>query len=82
MADNISYATIVSAKAGDAEAMATILRHYAPYIARYSKRTFYDEYDSRYEFVDETIRQRIEAKLMLQIVYKFDPSRLPPNGTL
>lgn len=79
MAGNIPYATIVSAKAGDAEAMAAILRHYAPYIASYSKRTFYDEYDSRYELVDETIRQRIEAKLMLQIVYRFDPTRLPPT---
>ena len=49
------------------------------YIASYSKRSFYDEYDNRYELVDETIRQRIEAKLILQIVYRFDPTRLPPT---
>ncbi|MBP3654351.1 MAG: helix-turn-helix domain-containing protein [Oscillospiraceae bacterium] len=33
MANEISYTTILAAKAGDAEAMSKILRHYAPYIA-------------------------------------------------
>lgn len=82
MASNIPYEIIVSAKEGDAESMAAILRHYAAYIANFSKRSFYDEYGNQYAFVDETIRQRIEAKLMLQIIYKFDPSRLPYGETL
>lgn len=77
MASNIPYETIIAAKAGDAEAMTAILLHYAPYISKFAKRSCYDEYGNQYEFVDDTIYQRIEAKLMLQIVYKFDPQKLP-----
>ena len=40
----------------------------------------YDEYNNGYEFIDEEIRQRIEAKLMIQIVYKFDPTRMPVSS--
>ena len=59
-----------------------ILRHYAPYIAFCAKRSFYDDYGSRYEIVDEDIRQRIETKLMIQIIYKFDPYWLLANEQL
>ena len=64
-ANRIPYLTIVAAKSGDSEAMTTILIHFAPYIRRYSKRTFYDEYGNHCEFVDDEIRQRIEVKLMM-----------------
>ena len=77
MFDRVPYDTIVAAKTGDSIAMAAILRHYAPYIAAHSKRRFHDEYNNSYEFIDEEIRQRIEAKLMIQIIYKFDPTRIP-----
>lgn len=77
--NQIPYGRIVAAKSGDPEAMAIILRHYAPYIASCAKRPFYDDYGNRYEIVDEDIRQRIEAKLMIQIVYQFDPYRLPAS---
>ena len=77
MFDRVPYDTIVAAKTGDSIAMAAILRHYAPYIAAHSKRRFYDEYSNSYEFIDEEIRQRIEAKLMIQIIYKFDPTKQP-----
>ena len=77
MSDRISYDTIVAAKTGDSIAMTAILRHYAPYIAAHYRRRFYDEFNNSYEFVDEEIRQRIEAKLMIQIVYKFDPTSVP-----
>lgn len=82
MSNLISYQTILAAKAGDSEAMSAILRHYSHYIAYYSRRTFYDKYGNRYELVDEDIKQRIEAKLMYQIIYKFDPTLLPPGETL
>lgn len=81
-ADRIPYLTIVAAKAGDSEAMTTILIHFAPYIRRYSKRAFFDEYGNRYEFVDDEIRQRIEVKLMMGIVYKYDPEKLPAGEKL
>lgn len=77
MSKRIPYSTILAAKTGDGEAMQKILRHYSSYIASFSKRAFFDEYGSRYELVDDDIKQRIEAKLMYQIIYKFDPSRLP-----
>lgn len=80
MSDIISYDVIVAAKSGDSIAMTAILRHYAPYIAAHSKRKFYDEYSNGYEFIDEEIRQRIEAKLMIQIIYKFDPTRMPVSS--
>lgn len=73
-----SYACIAAAKQGDAEAMAHILRHYRPYISAFSKRSFFDKYGNRYEFVDDSIRQRIEARLMYMIIYHFD-LRQPPE---
>ncbi len=80
--NRIPYLTIVAAKAGDSEAMTTILIHFAPYIRSCSKRTFHDEYGNRYEFIDDEIRQRIEVKLMMGIVYKYDPDQLPPGESL
>lgn len=80
--NRIPYLTIVAAKAGDSEAMTAILIHFAPYIRSCSKRTFYDEHSNRYEFVDDEIRQRIEVKLMMGIVYKYDPDQLPPGESL
>lgn len=78
----VSYQTILAAKAGDSEAMAMIQRHYSHYIIYYSRRTFFDKYGNRYELVDEDIKQRIEAKLMHQIIYKFDPAKFPPGEIL
>lgn len=73
----IPYAVIVAAKNGDSEAMRQILRHYKPYIIRYSQRTLYDENGNQYQVVDEEISNRIQTKLMLQIIYDFDPFRPP-----
>lgn len=77
MREAVPYHTILAAKLGDSEAMTAILRHYSHYIKYYSRRTFFDKNGDRYELVDEDIKQRIEAKLMLQIIYKFDPDKLP-----
>ncbi len=75
----IPYDTILAAKNGDSDAMQQVLRHYGPYIASFSKRTFKDEYGNRYDFVDEDIRQRIEAKLMKSIIEDFNPYKQPPT---
>lgn len=77
----IPYEVIIGAKNGDSEAMSQILRHYEPYIARCSQRTLYDEYGNQYQVVDEEIKNRIQAKLMFQIIYDFDPFRQPPRET-
>lgn len=73
----IPYEVIVAAKGGDNEAMSQILHHYEPYIIRCSQRIFYDEYGNRYQVVDEEIKNRIQAKLMYQLIYDFNPFRLP-----
>lgn len=73
----IPYGVIVAVKGGDSEAMSQILRHYEPYIIRCSQRTLYDEYGNRYQVVDEEIKNRIQAKLMYQLIYGFDPFKLP-----
>ncbi len=75
----IPYDTILAAKNGDSDVMQQVLRHYGPYIASFSKRTFKDEYGNRYDFVDEDIRQRIEAKLMKSIIEDFNPYKQPPT---
>ena len=82
MSNSVTYKMILAAKSGDGEAMSRILQHYAPYIAVHAKHPFYDEYGNRYEVVDEGIRQRIEAKLLYQIIYRFDPEQLPAGETL
>lgn len=80
MSNRIGYQTILAAKAGDSEALNSILQHYAAYIAAHAKRPFFDEYGNRYELVDEEIRQRIEAKLIYQIINKFDPCQRPDEN--
>lgn len=79
MDNEISYGTIVLAKSGDSNAMQSILRHYEHYIKLHALRTFYDEYGMHHEVIDDDIRQRIEAKLIYQIIQKFDHTRTP-NG--
>lgn len=78
----IPYEIIVAAKSGDGDAMNAILQKFSPYILRYSKRAYYDDYGNRHEFVDEEIRQNIEVKLMLGIIYKYDPAQLPSGEVL
>ena len=78
----IDYDTIVAAANGDAEAMDRILRHYAAYIRHFSKRPYSDASGDSREYIDDDIRQQIEAKLMTQIVCKFDCHTLPDGETL
>ena len=77
MHDLIPYKTIFAAKAGEEDSLSAIVRHYSSYITSFSKRPFYDEYGNKYEVVNEEIRSQIENRLMLQIVCKFDPYKLP-----
>ena len=82
MSNPISYETIHAAKTGNSDALASIIRYYGPYIAAFSKRPFYDEYGNRFDLVDEEIRHHIESRLMCQIVYKFNPSKIPDGEDL
>lgn len=78
----IPYEVIVAAKQGDVEAMTRILRHYDRRISYYSRCPLFDEYGNRYEMVDPEIKSRIQAKLIHQIIFDFDPTKLPEGETL
>lgn len=78
----IPYETILEAKRGNSEAMKAILRHYEGYIVRWSTRTQIDSFGNTREFLDEDIRQNIESALMLSIIFRFDPCRLPDDERL
>ena len=78
----IPYQTIVAAKNGDGEAMASILRHYANYIAYYSRRKYIDTLGNQHFDVNEDVKQQVEAKLVYSIVCKFDHTKPPVGETL
>ena len=82
MSNRIPYATIVKAKSGDAEAMSKIMRHYERYIIIHSMRVLYDEHGNHYEVLDHELRQRIETKLIFQIISKFDHTKAPSGETI
>ena len=82
MSEKIPYHCILAAQHGSTEAMERIIQHYRPYIAALSKRSFFDEYGNRYEFVDSAIHQRIESRLMFKIIFHFDLEVVPDGTTL
>lgn len=78
----ITYETICAAKQGDDEAMIEIVRHYEPYIAHFSKRRMYDEYDTPHDVVDEEIKNLIISEYMSAVYFHYDHHRLPKGETL
>lgn len=67
----VPFEVILAAKQGDAEAMAKILKHFESYIAQMSTRLFYDEFGQSHRCIDYELKQRIECRLMAQIILKF-----------
>ena len=53
------------------EALDKVLKHSESYIAKMSTRIFCDEFGLSYLCIDEDLEQRIECKLMAQIILKF-----------
>ena len=64
----LPYPVIVAATEGDPDAMKMVLQHFSGYIARLSMRKLYDERGNIYYGVDEDIRQRLQAKLMIAVL--------------
>ena len=64
----LPYATIQAATQGDPDAIAAVLRHYEGYIAKLSTRRLFDEMGNVYLCVDETMRRRLEIKLIAGIL--------------
>lgn len=77
MSNNIPYQVILAAKAGDPIAMEQVLHHYDGYITMCAQRTVNDAYDNSRVTVDMELKGRLQSKLMMQIIYRFDPTHLP-----
>lgn len=64
----LPFHIIKAASEGDVEAIHAVLKHYEGYIARLSIRRFYDGYGQLHYCVDETLRRRLETKLITKIL--------------
>ena len=64
----LPYPIIAAAVAGDAEAVSRVVRHYSSYIAALSTRTSHGSDGYPRLQVDEELRNRLEAKLIIAIL--------------
>lgn len=64
----VPYNTIRAASNGDTEAIHSVLQHYDGYIARLSLRPMRDRNGCTRLRVDETMRRRLEIKLIAGIL--------------
>ena len=64
----LPYHIIAAAGSGDVEAINEVLKHYEGYIAALSTRRLYDECGNPHYCVDETLRRRLETKLITKIL--------------
>lgn len=78
----IPYATIIAAQKGNPEAMCTILGYFDQDIRRAARRTISDEFGNRAEYIDQDAMQHISEKLMLEIINRFDCTKLPEGEKL
>lgn len=67
-ANLLPFHIIKAASEGDIEAIHAVLNHYEGYIASLSTRRLYDEYGQLHYCVDETLRRRLETKLITKIL--------------
>lgn len=64
----LPFAVIQKAVEGDIVSINKVLKHYENYISCLAVRKMYDEYGNEYYCVDETLRSRLEAKLLRTIL--------------
>lgn len=64
----LPYDVIVAATSGDVCAINVVLKHYEGYIASLSMRKMYDKSGTPHYCVDETLRRRLEIKLITKIL--------------
>ena len=64
----LTSSVIKAATKGDAEAVDAVLKHYSLYISKLAMRRLYDENGWSMMCVDESLRQRLESKLMSAIL--------------
>lgn len=76
--DLLPFHVIEAASAGDIEAIQVVLKHYEGYITVLATRKMFDEFGQVHYCVDETLRQRLETKLIAKTL-KFQPIPYMPN---
>lgn len=76
----LPFHIIKAASEGNVEAIHTVLKHYESYITALSTRCMYDEFGRAYYCVDETLRKRLETKLITKIL-SFKPIPYNSKGT-
>ncbi|VYU44696.1 Helix-turn-helix domain protein [Eubacterium limosum] len=64
----LPYPVILAATKGDPDAMKIVLQHYRSYISYLSMRKIRDENGNIYYGIDEDLRERLQAKLMLAVL--------------
>lgn len=64
----LPFYIIKAATEGDIDAINTILKYYEGYITSLSVRELIDEYGQSHYCVDETLRRRLETKLITKIL--------------
>lgn len=64
----VPFQIIQAATSGDVEAINDILNHYEKYIISLSIRMAYDEFGQLIFYVDETLKRRLETKLITKIL--------------
>lgn len=64
----LPFATIEAAVGGDVDAIGTVLRHYAPYIAVLATRYLYDENVVPHPCVDYELQKALEIRLIAKIL--------------
>ena len=73
----LPFHIIKAASEGNVEAIHAVLKHYEGYIMALSTRCMYDEFGQTYYCVDETLRKRLETKLIAKTL-AFKP--IPHNS--
>lgn len=69
----LPYEIIKNATEGDVDAVDEVLRHYNRYIETLSKRKMYDEFGHEHYCVDETLKRRLQTKLLIKTLnFKID----------
>ncbi|MCO0815341.1 helix-turn-helix domain-containing protein [Lactococcus lactis] len=64
----VPFSLIVKATDGDTEAINQIMKHYRGYLTKRSLRRMTDEFGNSHMIVDETLRGRMETKLITKIL--------------
>ena len=67
----LPYQVIAEAVQGNPDAMDKIIHHYSGYMMSLATRTGYDAFGIRYRRVDESLRNRLETRLILATI-QFD----------